>query len=122
MKTALITGIIGQDGSYLSEFLLSKNYDVYGTISNSSNFELGSRALDSRTKYLSDKIKLLRADLKDESSLIKAIDKIRPDEIYNLGSISFVQTSFKDPEEVLDVNGMGVVRLLEAIRKVNPAI
>ena len=85
MKKALITGITGQDGSYLSEFLLSKNYEVYGSISNSSNFELGSRALDSRTKYLSDKIKLLRADLKDKSSLIKAIDKIRPDEIYNLG-------------------------------------
>ncbi|MEW6062893.1 MAG: GDP-mannose 4,6-dehydratase [Nanoarchaeota archaeon] len=122
MKKALITGITGQDGSYLSEFLLSKGYDVYGTVSYSSSIDLRDRGLDSRFEYLSDKVKLVTADLRDESSLVREINKIDPDEVYNLGALSFVSTSFKDPEKTSDITGMGVLRILEAIRKVNPKI
>ncbi len=114
MKTAIITGVAGQDGSYLAELLLSKGYHVVGTYSNYSSIETNSRI-----HHIKDKIKLEKADLKSESSFIRLIDKYEPNEIYNLGSISFVSTSFKDPLEVLDVTGLGVLRLLEAIKKVN---
>ncbi|MFQ5788732.1 MAG: GDP-mannose 4,6-dehydratase, partial [Thermodesulfobacteriota bacterium] len=88
MKTALITGVTGQDGSYLAELLLKKDYEVYGIVrrSSSSNFE--------RIKHIQDDIKLVQGDLLDQNSLIEAIEGSRPDEVYNLGAQSFVPTSW----------------------------
>src|SRR3989344_3639378 len=117
MTRALITGISGQDGSYLAEFLLKRGYEVFGTVSHHSPIGLGSRI-----DHLMNKIDIEKADLTNENIWIKVIDKIRPDEIYNLGAISFAGTSFNDPLHVLDVTGLGVVRILEAIRRVNPKI
>ena len=116
MKTALITGVTGQDGSYLAEFLLKKNYDVHGIVrlSSSSNFE--------RIKHIQDDIKLIRGDLLDQNSLIEAIEGSRPDEVYNLGAQSFVPTSWNQPVLTGEFTALGVTRMLEAIRLVNKKI
>src|SRR5262249_17936916 len=118
MKTALITGITGQDGSYLAEFLLSKNYTVYGIIRRSSSFNTGR--IDHIYQDPHDtgpKMRLVYGDLNDASSLNKIIRTIAPDEIYNLGAQSHVRVSFDVPEYTGEVTAMGAVRLLEAIRE-----
>ncbi len=116
MKTALITGVTGQDGSYLAEFLLKKDYEVYGIVrrSSSSNFE--------RIKHIQDDLKLLQGDLLDQNSLIEAIERSSPDEVYNLGAQSFVPTSWNQPVLTGEFTALGVTRILEAIRLVNKKI
>jgi GDPmannose 4,6-dehydratase len=115
-KTALITGITGQDGSYLAEFLLSKGYKVYGLIRRSStiNFE--------RLEHLQDKIELIPGDLLDQNSLISALKHSQPDEVYNLASQSFVPTSWNQPVLTGEFTALGVTRMLEAVRVVDPEI
>ena len=112
MKTALITGITGQDGSYLAEFLLAKNYDVHGTIRRSS--------VDYRERIVHleghPHFHLHYADLGDSMSIIQVVEKVRPDEIYNLAAQSHVQVSFDSPEFTADVDATGVLRVLEAVR------
>jgi len=112
-KRALITGITGQDGSYLAEFLLNKDYEVFGLIRRTStvNFE--------RIKHIQDNIELISGDLLDQNSLINAIKESNPDEIYNLASQSFVPTSWKQPVFTGEATALGVARVLEAIRSVN---
>ncbi|OHC02405.1 MAG: GDP-mannose 4,6-dehydratase [Planctomycetes bacterium RIFCSPLOWO2_12_FULL_40_19] len=116
MKTALITGVTGQDGSYLAEFLLKKNYDVHGIVrlSSSSNFE--------RIKHIQDDIKLIRGDLLDQNSLIAAIEISSPDEVYNLGGQSFIPSTWNQPVLSGECTALGVARLLEAVRLVNSKI
>lgn len=115
-KTALITGVTGQDGSYLAEFLLQKGYRVVGMVRRSSteNFE--------RIQHIRDRLELRRADLLDQLSLIELIESCRPDEIYNLAAQSFVPTSWEQPVLTAQFTGLGVTRLLEAVRLVNPKI
>jgi GDPmannose 4,6-dehydratase len=115
-RTALITGVTGQDGSYLAEFLLAKNYRVYGLVRRSStiNFE--------RINHLQDQIELIPGDLLDQSSLITAIQKAQPQEIYNLAAQSFVPTSWTQPVLTGEFTALGVTRMLEAIRVVDPTI
>jgi len=115
-KRALITGITGQDGSYLAEFLLSKGYEVFGLVRRTSilNFE--------RIKHIQDKITLISGDLLDQNSLMNAIKESNPDEIYNLASQSFVPASWKQPVFTGEATALGVARMLEAIRAVNPKI
>jgi GDPmannose 4,6-dehydratase len=115
-RKALITGITGQDGSYLAEFLLEKNYRVYGLVRRSStiNFE--------RITHLQDKVELIPGDLLDQSSLITALQKCEPDEVYNLAAQSFVPTSWTQPVLTGEFTALGVTRMIEAIRVVNPAI
>jgi GDPmannose 4,6-dehydratase len=116
MKTALITGITGQDGSYLAEWLLQQEYKVYGLVRRSStvNFE--------RIWHIQDRVELLSGDLTDQSSLMSALDQARPDEVYNLAAQSFVQTSWTQPVLTGDVTALGVTRLLDAIRVVDSSI
>ena len=116
MKTALITGVTGQDGSYLAELLLKKDYEVYGIVrrSSSSNFE--------RIKHIQNDLKLVQGDLLDQNSLIEAIEGSRPDEVYNLGAQSFVPTSWNQPVLTGEFTALGVTRILEAIRLVNKKI
>jgi GDPmannose 4,6-dehydratase len=111
---ALITGITGQDGSYLAEFLLSKGYEVWGIVrrSSSENFE--------RIQHIRDRVSLLEADLLDQSSLTRAIETAKPDEVYNLAAQSFVPTSFLQPVLTAQFTGTGVARILEAIRNAAP--
>jgi GDPmannose 4,6-dehydratase len=118
MKTALITGVTGQDGSYLAELLLSKGYTVYGIIRRSSSFNTG------RIDHIyqdphdpSPELRLVYGDLNDASSLNKIIRTVRPDEIYHLGAQSHVRVSFDVPEYTGEITGLGTVRLLEAIRE-----
>jgi len=115
-RRALITGITGQDGSYLAEFLLAKGYDVIGMVRRSStvNFE--------RIAHIQDDLTLISGDLLDEGSMISVIAEHRPHEVYNLAAQSFVQTSFGQPVLTGDVTALGVTRLLEAIRVVDPGI
>ncbi|MCX8065222.1 MAG: GDP-mannose 4,6-dehydratase [Candidatus Hydrogenedentes bacterium] len=115
-KRALITGITGQDGSYLAEFLLSKGYEVYGIVRRSSTepFE--------RIAHIQDRLHLIQADLTDQVSVIEAVEESNPHEIYNLAAQSFVPTSWKQPILTGDVTALGVTRVLEAIRVVNPSI
>ena len=115
-KTTLITGITGQDGSYLAEFLLSKSYRVCGLVRRSStvNFE--------RLHHLQDRIELIPGDLLDQNSLIGALQKSEPDEVYNLASQSFVPTSWNQPVLTGEFTALGVTRILEAVRLVNPKI
>jgi len=115
-KKALITGITGQDGSYLAEFLLDKGYIVHGLVRRSStiNFE--------RIAHLQERIDLIPGDLLDQSSLLAAIDRTEPDEVYNLAAQSFVPTSWSQPVLTGEFTALGVTRMLEAIRVVNPAI
>ena len=113
MKTALITGITGQDGSYLAELLLSKGYDVHGTIRRSSvDYRERIAHLEGQPNF-----HLHYADLGDSMSLIQVMNKIRPDEVYNLAAQSHVQVSFDSPEFTADVDATGVLRILEAIRQ-----
>ena len=114
MKKALITGITGQDGSYLAELLLSKGYEVYGLYRRKSKLDYGNVA------HLLDKIKMIEGDLTDQSSLISAIKISRPNEVYNLAAQSFVGTSFSQPITTTEINALGVVNLLEAIRIAKP--
>ena len=112
MKTALITGVTGQDGSYLSEFLLGKGYDVHGIIRRSSvDFRERIAHLEGKPHF-----HLHYADLGDSMSIVKVVDKVRPDEIYNLAAQSHVQVSFDSPEFTADVDATGVLRVLEAVR------
>jgi len=115
-KRALITGITGQDGSYLAEFLLEQGYDVIGMIRRSStiNFE--------RIKHIQDQVTLAPGDLMDEVSLIGLLREYRPHEVYNLAAQSFVQTSFSQPVFTGEVTGLGVTRVLDAVRIVDPDI
>lgn len=117
-KRALITGITGQDGSYLSELLLAKGYDVYGIIRRSSSFNtsrIDGIYQDPHVPHA--RLHLIYGDLSDASSLNKIIRTVRPDEIYNLGAQSHVRVSFDVPEYTGEVTGLGTVRLLEAIRE-----
>lgn len=115
-KRALITGITGQDGSYLAEFLLEQGYEVIGMIRRSStvNFE--------RIKHIQDQVTLAPGDLMDEVSLIGLLREHRPSEVYNLAAQSFVQTSFSQPVFTGEVTGLGVTRILDAVRIVDPEI
>ncbi|MDP7579749.1 MAG: GDP-mannose 4,6-dehydratase [SAR202 cluster bacterium] len=114
MKRALITGITGQDGSYLAEFLLDKGYDVYGIVRRSSIEKYD------RISHIQDKVTLVHGDLTDQSSLDEATKTIQPDEVYNLASQSFVPTSWNQPVLTADVTGVGVTRILEAVRRHSP--
>ena len=117
MKKALITGITGQDGSYLAEFLLEKGYEVYGIIRRSSSFN--TERLDHLYKDPHERdvrLKLIYGDLNDSSSLNRILRDIKPDEIYNLGAQSHVRVSFDIPEYTGEITGLGTIRLLEAIR------
>ena len=112
MKRALITGVTGQDGSYLSEFLLEKGYEVHGIIRRSSvDFRERIAHLEGKPHF-----HLHFADLGDSMSIVKVVDKVRPDEIYNLAAQSHVQVSFDSPEFTADVDATGVLRVLEAVR------
>ena len=112
MKKALITGVTGQDGSYLSEFLLEKGYEVHGIIRRSSvDFSERIAHLEGKPHF-----HLHYADLGDSMSIVKVVDKVRPDEIYNLAAQSHVQVSFDSPEFTADVDATGVLRVLEAVR------
>jgi len=116
-KKALITGITGQDGSYLSEFLLEKDYEVYGIIRRSSSFNTARIDHIYIDPHMPAKFHLVYGDLNDASSLNRIIRTIRPDEIYNLGAQSHVRVSFDIPEYTSEVVGLGTTRLLEAVRE-----
>lgn len=116
MKRALITGITGQDGSYLAEFLLDKGYQVYGTVRRLSTPNIEN------IKHIQDKVELLSADLLDQTSLTEAIEQSKPDEVYNLAAQSFVKTSFDQPVLTGEFTALGVTRILEAVRSVNSKI
>jgi GDPmannose 4,6-dehydratase len=118
MKKALITGINGQDGSYLAEFLLEKGYEVHGTLKRNSVSENQTSRLDN----VFDKIKFHYADLTDLSSLIRIISEINPDEIYNLAAQSHVRISFDQPIYTANVTGLGTLNVLEAVKLINPKI
>src|SRR6056297_1674399 len=121
MKKAFITGITGQDGSYLAELLLDKGYEVHGLVRRSSSFNrerieplyLGTLIRDS---HLYNRLQLHYGDLTDSSNLIRLVQQIHPDEIYNLAAQSHVQVSFDVPEYTAETDGVGVLRLLEAVR------
>lgn len=115
-KTALITGITGQDGSYLADFLLKKGYEVYGLE------RRNSQKNHNNIEHLLSKITIISGDLLDEASLVHAVKQAQPDEVYNLASQSFVGASWKQPVFTGEVTGLGVTRMLEAIRQVNPKI
>jgi len=115
MKRALITGITGQDGRYMAELLAGKGYQVFGLVRGQAN---------PKAQMIQDEnpaLELVEGDLQDLSSLIAAVEQVQPDEVYNLGAISFVQLSFKQPELTADITGLGVLRMLEAIRVVGGA-
>jgi GDPmannose 4,6-dehydratase len=118
MKKALITGITGQDGAYLSKLLLDKGYKVYGAFRRTSDLHLA------RHKFLGidEKIEFAPIELLEYSNIHRVLESIRPDEIYNLGAQSFVALSFEQPVFTADVTGLGVLRMLEAVREVNPKI
>ena len=116
-RRALITGITGQDGSYLAELLLSKGYEVHGLIRRSSSFSTGRIDHIYRDPHQPDvPMHLYYGDLADSSSLVNSLHRIKPDEVYNLGAQSHVKVSFDMPEFTADTTGMGTLRLLEAIR------
>jgi GDPmannose 4,6-dehydratase len=115
MKKALITGITGQDGSYLAELLLSKNYEVHGIIRRSSNFNT------KRIEHLYDMLTLHYGDITDSLNIDNIISKIKPDEIYHLGAQSHVKVSFELPEYTGQVDALGTLRLLEAVKKHCPS-
>lgn len=116
MKRALITGITGQDGSYLAEFLLAKGYKVYGTVRRLSTPNMEN------IKHLVDNVELISADLLDQSSLVAAITQSEPDEIYNLAAQSYVKTSFDQPVLTGEFTALGVTRMLESVRIINKKI
>ncbi|HEX6312818.1 MAG TPA: GDP-mannose 4,6-dehydratase [Acidimicrobiia bacterium] len=116
MKRALITGITGQDGRYLAEFLVGKGYQVFGLIRGQNN---------PKAQMVQDEnpaLELIEGDLQDLSSLIAVVEQVQPDEVYNLGAISFVQLSFTQPELTADITGLGVLRMLDAIRVVGGSL
>jgi GDPmannose 4,6-dehydratase len=115
-KRALITGITGQDGSYLAEFLLAQGYEVYGLVRRTStlNFE--------RIRHIQEQVTLIPGDLLDQTSLTTTLSEIKPHEVYNLAAQSFVQTSWSQPVFTGDVTALGVTRMLDAIRTTNPEI
>jgi len=115
-KRALITGITGQDGSYLAEFLLTQGYDVFGMVRRTStlNFE--------RIRHIQDQVTLISGDMLDQTSIIRALNDIQPQEVYNLAAQSFVQTSWNQPVFTSDVTALGVTRLLDAICTVDKDI
>ncbi len=115
-KTALITGITGQDGSYLAELLLEKGYEVVGVVRRASTTNYW------RIEHLLDRITLKPADLLDQLSLIRLIDEVKPDELYNLAAMSFVPASWDQPMLTGEFNAQGVTRVLEAVRHVDPRI
>ena len=114
MKRALITGITGQDGSYLAELLLEKDYTVYGVVRRKSNVSYGN------VEHIKDKIKFIDADMTDMASLVTAMKFSQADEVYNLAAQSFVGTSWEQPILTTEVNALGVANLLEAIRQTKP--
>jgi GDPmannose 4,6-dehydratase len=116
VRTALITGITGQDGSYLAEFLLEKGYRVAGMTRRSSTVS------NERIAHIADRIDLVQGDLLDQASLLAAIREVQPDEVYNLAAQSFVPTSWNQPVLTAEFTALGVTRILEAIRQENPAI
>ena len=115
-KRALITGITGQDGSYLAELLLGEGYEVFGMVRRSSTPNV------SRIEHLLDRVTLKPADLLDQLSLLRLIDEVRPHELYNLAAMSFVPASWDQPMLTGEFNSQGVTRLLDAVRRVDPAI
>ena len=114
MKNALITGITGQDGSYLSELLLSKGYNVYGIMRRKSVVDFGN------VEHIKDKINFIYADMTDIVSLVNAMKISKADEVYNLAAQSFVATSWEQPVATAEINALGVTNLLEAIKITNP--
>jgi GDPmannose 4,6-dehydratase len=115
-KKALITGVTGQDGSYLAEFLLEKGYEVYGMVRRSSMEKFD------RVEHIKDRINIRQADLLDQYSISKIIEEVQPEEVYNLAAMSFVPTSWDQPVLTAEFTAIGVTRMLEAIRAVNPRI
>lgn len=115
-RVALITGITGQDGSYLAEFLLEKGYRVAGTVRRSSTENF------SRIEHIRDRIQLEQADLLDQYSLLDVLKRVEPSEVYNLAAMSFVPTSWSQPVLTTEFDAVGVTRMLEAIRLANPEI
>ena len=113
-KKALITGVTGQDGSYLADLLLEKGYEVHGLIRRTSTSDL------SRIRHIQDRIKLVPGDLMDQHSLTTAVHEIQPDEVYNLAAQSFVAASWSQPVLTGELTGMGVTRMLEAVRLAKP--
>jgi GDPmannose 4,6-dehydratase len=116
MPTALITGVTGQDGSYLAEFLLEQGYDVVGMVRRTSTVNFH------RVAHIQDKIKIVSGDLLDQFSLVNILEEYRPDEVYNLAAQSFVPTSWNQPVFTGEVTALGVTRMLDAIRIINPEI
>ena len=117
MKVALITGITGQDGSYLAELLLEKGYEVHGIKRRSSSFNTDRiDHLYQDPHHPNQKLKLHYGDLSDPMNITKIIKECQPDEIYNLGAMSHVKVSFDTPEYVGDIDGLGALRILEAVR------
>ena len=114
MKRALITGITGQDGSYLAEFLLKKNYEVFGIWRRKGTVDYGNIV------HLKDRVRLIYADMTDVVSLMTAMRIAQPDEVYNLAAQSFVATSWDTPIATAEIDGLGVANMLEAIRAVKP--
>lgn len=113
-RRALITGVTGQDGSYLAELLLEQGYEVFGLVRRSSSSTL------ERIDHLSGRLQLVRGDLLDSSSLLRAVEASRPDEVYNLAAQSFVPTSYQEPVLTAEFTALGVTRLLEALRQAAP--
>ena len=114
MRRALITGVTGQDGSYLAELLVEKGYEVFGLVRRSSSPELW------RLDAVRDQLKLLDGDLLDQGSLLRAVEESAPDEVYNLAAQSFVGRSWREPVHTAEVTGLGALRVLEAVRALRP--
>lgn len=114
MKSALITGITGQDGSYLAELLLEKGYKVYGLVRRKSKLDFNN------AEHLKGQVEFIFGDMTDSASLLRAMEIAKPDEIYNLAAQSFVTTSWETPLSTADINAIGVTKLLEAVRLVKP--
>ena len=115
-RRALITGVTGQDGSYLAEFLLERGYEVFGVTRRSSVENVD------RIHHLLKRITLVQGDLLDSTSLVRALEDAKPHEVYNLAAQSFVPTSWNQPVLTAEFTALGVTRLLEAVRAVDPAI
>jgi GDPmannose 4,6-dehydratase len=113
-RRALITGVTGQDGSYLAEFLLAKGYEVFGMVRRTSTVRY------ERIRHIQDQLHLIQGDLQDQTSLNRAIAEVKPDEVYNLAAQSFVPTSWNQPDFTGEVTGLGVTKMLEAVHTVRP--
>lgn len=120
MKKALITGITGQDGSYLTELLLGKGYEVHGIVRRASNFNTNRLEVDHEDISFESNLKLHFGDLSESSVIDRLVREIQPDEVYNLGAMSHVKVSFENPEYTANVTGVGVLRVLEALRNYAP--